>query len=201
MIIFSQFLAGEYFANTAICDKIITFFNNCTDERKQAGEMYEGLDKDKKDSTDFTLDYEPDLLQEYFKELRNIVDAYKKEYPFCNNYCPWGVVESTNIQHYAPGGGYHVWHTERGGPDTSIPSMYQTGSSRHLVYMTYLNDVTEGGETHWAHQRVKIQPRKGLTIIWPADWTFTHRGLASFTQDKYIVTGWLNYVNMPEKTT
>jgi hypothetical protein len=60
--------------------------------------------------------------------------------------------------------------------------------------MTYLNDVTDGGETEWKYQKLKIQPRKGLTVIWPTDWTHTHRGLPSKTQDKYIMTGWLNFI-------
>ena len=60
--------------------------------------------------------------------------------------------------------------------------------------MTYLNDVTDGGETEFLHQGLKVQPQKGLTLIWPADWTHTHRGVASPTQEKAIVTGWFNYV-------
>ena len=31
--------------------------------------------------------------------------------------------------------------------------------------MTYLNTVTDGGETEWFHQQIKIQPRKGLTVM------------------------------------
>jgi hypothetical protein len=62
--------------------------------------------------------------------------------------------------------------------------------------MTYLNDITDEGETEFFHQQIKIQPRKGLTLIWPADWTYTHRGITSPTQDKYIITGWFNYVNV-----
>jgi hypothetical protein len=35
-----------------------------------------------------------------------------------------------------------------------------------------------------------VSPKKGLTLIWPADWTFTHRGVPSPTQEKIITTGW-----------
>ena len=61
--------------------------------------------------------------------------------------------------------------------------------------MTYLNDVDDGGETEFYYQKLKVKPRKGLTLIWPADWTHTHRGLSSPTQEKYIITGWLNYID------
>jgi len=59
--------------------------------------------------------------------------------------------------------------------------------------MTYLNDVDEGG-TEFKNQKIKLPARKGLTTIWPTDWTHTHRGVISKTQDKYIITGWFNYV-------
>ena len=91
------------------------------------------------------------------------------------------------MQKYYPDGGYHQWHYEREG---------KSGKDlvRHLVFMTYLNDVEEGGETEFFYQNLKIKPKKGLTIIWPADWTFTHRGLTTVYETKYIVTGWLNYI-------
>jgi hypothetical protein len=60
--------------------------------------------------------------------------------------------------------------------------------------MTYLNDINDGGETEFLYQNIKIKPKKGLTLIFPADWTFTHRGIASSTEEKFIVTGWYNYL-------
>ena len=59
--------------------------------------------------------------------------------------------------------------------------------------MTYLNDVSDGGETEFMHQNIKVKPQKGLTLIWPADWTFTHRGVASPIETKTIVTGWYHF--------
>ena len=61
--------------------------------------------------------------------------------------------------------------------------------------MTYLNDVNDAGETEFLHQNIKIKPEKGLTIIWGADWTFTHRGIPSPTEEKTIVTGWLSFID------
>jgi hypothetical protein len=42
---------------------------------------------------------------------------------------------------------------------------------------------------NFIYQGVITKPRRGLTVIWPADWTHTHRGIPSPTQEKYIVTG------------
>ena len=59
--------------------------------------------------------------------------------------------------------------------------------------MNYLNSVKEGGETAWHHQKLKVKPEKGLTVIWPVDWTFTHKGYTTINEDKYIITGWYNF--------
>ena len=90
------------------------------------------------------------------------------------------------IQKYPLNGGFHQWHCERS-------SSLHPSVSRHLVYMTYLNDVEDGGETEFFYQKIKVKPEKGLTIIWPADWTHTHRGISSKTETKYIITGWLQF--------
>jgi hypothetical protein len=60
--------------------------------------------------------------------------------------------------------------------------------------MTYLNDVYNGGETEFYHQQLKVKPQKGLTLIWPADWTYTHRGIVAPDEEKIIVTGWWNFI-------
>ena len=56
--------------------------------------------------------------------------------------------------------------------------------------MTYLNDVEEGGETYFKYQDKKIKPEVGKTIIWPSDWTHTHKGVSPKSGFKYIATGW-----------
>lgn len=58
--------------------------------------------------------------------------------------------------------------------------------------MTYLNDVVDGG-THFKYFNHTEKATKGKTIIWPADWTHTHRGQISNTQEKIIATGWFSH--------
>ena len=62
--------------------------------------------------------------------------------------------------------------------------------------MTYLNNVDDGGETQFLYQEKEIQPKKGLTVLWPTDFTHTHRGVTSPTQTKIIATGWFNYLDV-----
>jgi hypothetical protein len=89
-----------------------------------------------------------------------------------------------NIQRYEPGEGFYGWHCERAG---------LLNSSRVLVWMVYLNDVKEGGQTQFFHQGHLEKPSQGKLLIWPSDWTHTHRGVPSPTETKYILTGWFTH--------
>jgi prolyl 4-hydroxylase len=180
------FIGQYYLDDLSICDSIIEYFKNSPN--KKVGKVGFGdVDKTIKESTDLYLD-NGDLANSYGLAFQRVLDKYMEQYKFCNKYQPFGLIEKVNIQHYLPKQGFHQWHTERTGKQDLV-------GSRHLVFMTYLNDVNDGGETEFYYQELKVKPRKGLTIIWPADWTHTHRGITSNTEEKYILTGWLNFIN------
>ena len=92
-------------------------------------------------------------------------------------------VENIQIQKYEPNQGFKTWHCER----SSIRQQ-----TRCLAFMTYLNDVPDGG-TEFMYQKLTSPAKKGLTMIWPSDWTHVHKGQISKQHTKYIITGWLNY--------
>ena len=166
-----------------ICDKIINYFE--TQATQYRGVTSHGFISNNKVSTDATF-LDEELYLEYFTNLQKIFDEYKNIYPMVNYYSPWGITENVNIQRYNPAEGYFAWHSER-------VTAHPPDSTRHMVFMTYLNNISDGGETEFYHQELKVKPEKGLTLVWPADWTFTHRGCVSNTETKYIITGWANY--------
>ena len=182
----TDFIAGWYIDN-AVCDGLISFFEDSPDQRP--GEIGMGVHESMKKSTDVAVvPRNPDeRIQNYLDELGKVCDNYIARFPYCSkDHSCWGLNTNFNIQRYYPDEGFYYWHMEKSSP--KFPS-----SARHLVFMTYLNDVTDAGETEWYHQRLKIQPSKGLTVIWPPDWTHVHRGIPSPTQTKYIATGWYTY--------
>ncbi|GIU53495.1 MULTISPECIES: 2OG-Fe(II) oxygenase [Shewanella] len=94
-----------------------------------------------------------------------------------------------NLQKYIQDvGGYPHWHSEH------FP---QTGSHealhRVLLYMFYLNDVQEGGETEFYYQNKSVSPKKGTMVIAPAGFTHTHKGNTPISGDKYIATSWIMF--------
>jgi hypothetical protein len=52
-----------------------------------------------------------------------------------------------------------------------------------------LNDVNEGGETYFIDGKVK--PTTGKLLLFPATWTYLHKGDIPRSNSKYIITGWL----------
>lgn len=186
---FENFVRAWVLDDCSICDDIIEYFHRS--EKTTGGIMTSDgniqINKKYKDSIDCFFDISADPGKTYIQEhLKSVMDEYIKVFPMVNEYGRWGIIEPVNIKFYHPGAGYHAYHTERSSAAHPI-------NNRHLVFMTYLNDVDEQGETEFLHQKIKIKPQKGLTVIWPADWTYTHRGIASLTQNKYIVTGWYSF--------
>jgi prolyl 4-hydroxylase len=186
----NNFIDGYYLSDLSICDDLIKLFKNSNN--KVSGESGRGtVNKKIKDSLDLQLwlkdIIEYPILDKYFQQLSQALEIYKKKYKFCDeNVGEWGIQQDFNIQKYKPSQAYHCWHCEH----TNIKT-----SKRHLVFMTYLNDVKKGGETEWYYQKLKIKPQKGLTVIWSGDWTFTHKGHTTIDEDKYIITGWYEFKN------
>lgn len=94
-----------------------------------------------------------------------------------------------NLQKYLKGsGGYHHWHSEIYPQNATCDSLH-----RVLLWMFYLNDVEQGGETEFLYQDRRIAPKKGRLVIAPAGFTHTHRGNVATSGDKFIATSWILY--------
>lgn len=95
-------------------------------------------------------------------------------------------IGGVQMQKYDAGrGNYAYWHCE------VYPQHGDDAVHRTLLWMYYLNDVAEGGETDFWYQRRSVQPRTGRMVIAPAYFTHTHRGRVPRSGDKYILTSWL----------
>ena len=62
-----------------------------------------------------------------------------------------------------------------------------------MAYILYLNTVKEGGETEFLYQHLRVKPEAGTFLLFPADYMYTHRGNPPLTEEKYIVTGWIEF--------
>jgi hypothetical protein len=87
------------------------------------------------------------------------------------------------IQKYIKYDGFYKWHSDE--------KINNENSSRTITFLWYLNDIEEGGETYFYNGKVK--PEAGKLILFPATWTYNHKGNMPKSHDKYIITGWISY--------
>jgi prolyl 4-hydroxylase len=184
---------GEYEIRQESVEAVLSFFKEHKHLARPGG-IWTGskvtVDTDHKESLDLLInphDFPPCLMC-YIEDLTKALDQYKEEFVYCSKkQFFWGIREVMQLQYYKPGGGYKAFHYENQG--SSIVDI-----QRHLVFMTYLNTIPsqEGGGTEFLYQR-SFNAVAGKTLIWPAIWTHTHRGIISPTKEKYIITGWYSY--------
>ncbi|KEO88387.1 2OG-Fe(II) oxygenase [Erythrobacter sp. JL475] len=110
---------------------------------------------------------------------------------------PSAIGEAIQGQRYLPGQQFkphndwfytseRYWQDER-----------KRGGQRSWTTMAFLNDVEEGGETHFTHIGIKIEPKPGVLLIWnnalpdgtPNEDTM-HAGTPVIKGSKYVITKW-----------
>lgn len=181
-----------------LCSSFIETFE--TSDDKRPGVLYgpNGTSStDSKKSTDLT--FHPGYLKHniwgsLLSQLIPVIEKGKEDYILRHKIAmekldPFEISPMFNMQRYEPGEGFFGWHCERASLNFS---------HRVLVWMIYLNDITDRGETEFLYQHHFEEPKQGKLIIWPSDWMYTHRGVSSPTQTKYILTGWFNHLERPE---
>lgn len=93
------------------------------------------------------------------------------------------------VQKYDKGVGcYDYWHSE------IYPQLpHNEPLHRVLGLIYYLNDIEDGGETGFHYQGIKVKPKKGAMIVFPAGFTHSHKGHIPISSDKYVVSSWLMF--------
>ena len=184
-----HFIGSWMIEPTSLCDDLVAFFEAHPENHAQ-GKIAGGLNPASKKSLDLTI-RPRELQQADHRPVRAYLDAlfachqdYLTQWPFLQSILPQAHIGSFNIQRYEPGGHFLKVHSER----TTLAS-----SHRVLAWMTYLNDVSDEGSTEFIHQDLKVQPCRGHTMIWPAEWTHAHRAHTLGSGVKYIVTGWMHF--------
>lgn len=186
-----NFISSWIIEPISLCDDLIEYFElNKANQKK--GVTGSGLNTETKDSLDIVITPKEiispgnEVFKQYFEKLFECHQDYISQWPFINNIAQKYEIGSFNLQRYTPGQHFKKIHTERCGLGTL---------HRVFVFMTYLNDVKEGGSTYFSHYDLDVKPQKGLTLIWPAEWTHAHKGNILNSGKKYIITGWINFAN------
>ena len=179
-------MIGGWYIPSKICDELVHIFETNSDKHVKGvvGPHPARVNEDIKTSTELVIDpsYQHKTFFAYRTNLDEAMMTYEKRYPQLEDFSKYGMIESCQIQRYRPGEGFKGWHFERSGKQ----------DNRCLVFMTFLNTVPEAG-TRFKYQDLIVPAEKGLTLIWPPDFTHTHKGQITDKHQKYIITGWLGF--------
>ena len=185
---------GSWMINPqSICDELIAHFES-NQNRQKEGVSVAGKNTDIKNSVDISMSPKEiklpgnEVFEQYFSTLFACYKDYIAQWPFLTKFAENLEIGEFNLQRYHKGQHFQAIHTERSSLDTL---------HRIFAWMTYLNKKKkkEGGSTFFSHYDLEIQPKKGLTLIWPAEWTHAHKGSLLHGDSKYISTGWMNFPN------
>lgn len=173
------------------CDFVIEYFEKMNEmgftQERSALEKISSLSKD--DSFMFMNNVHgvkhTTEIAKHFNQVfwDNVYPIYYDKFQILKDYEKHSIM-TNKIQKTKIGQGYHMWHSE---------SSRRVDSDRILVFTVYLNDVAEGGETEFLYYPKRVASKQGRVLIFPAGFTHTHRGNPPISNNKYIMTGWVEY--------
>lgn len=77
------------------------------------------------------------------------------------------------------------------------PTERKRGGQRCWTAMAFLNDVEEGGETHFTEVGIKVEPKRGVLLVWnnanpdgSPNRDTLHAGTPVIEGEKYVITRW-----------
>lgn len=175
------------------CERTIKYFKNMESENlSHDRQNSEGVNKTiTHDETVFiteeqTLNF--NHSGQLFRDFKNMFSSisyssYSDRYSILHNsgrHSLYGL----RLQKTPVGGGFHSWHFE---------AQDREASHRLLSIIAYMNDVEEGGETEFLYYPKRVRPKMGSVLLFPASFTHTHRGNPPISNEKYILTGWIEF--------
>ncbi len=169
-----------------LCDTVITQFQNNPNKwqgkigRREDASIYQEQTKNSWDLEILNEGEWKNIFSEIHPKIYTCMADYLARSPVLKSF-PLQVT-GYKIQMYPKNQGYFRWHAD---------SLGRNARNRVAAMVLYLNDVTEGGETEFFHQNLKIAPKAGNLLLFPAGWNYMHCGHMPESNDKYIISSFV----------
>lgn len=98
-----------------------------------------------------------------------------------NFHASFSNMEHLQLLHYCAGNNFYSPHID------SAP-----GLPRIFSAVLYLNDVDEGGETHFNKLNISVSPKEGRLVLFPANYIYVHEARPPKSCDKFALVTWFN---------
>ena len=164
------------------CNKVIDLFEQSKKDT---------FDNDRKSFTELNIEGKEefkDIKETYIRVLKQNLQHFMKEVNIEEHHFP-PVIDMENIR---------IKKYEANGKDVfknhvDIIRSQGPSSKRFLVFIMYLSDVEEGGETSIPRYNVKCKPKAGRLLMFPPFWTHPHQGEKVIKGTKYQIMTYLHY--------
>ena len=168
-----------------LCEEIIEKFEK---EKTFPGTTMGGINKNILDSSDFIIDSYKTNWKKCFDYLSKELSKKLELYLNINKYHPIDkskiFTRNFIIKKYEKNKGKYIFHNDE-------LFFEDTRTYRFLTFVWYLNSIEEGGETVFEENNIEIKPEVGKLLLFPSNWTFTHRSAIPITDNKYAIVGWI----------
>lgn len=168
----------------ALCARLVQSFEAVAGAQQRNGaERYEGLAESAWTEVDVGARADAAFLGFFRTRINRALARYNSDIGLS----PLPVPNSPHtaeliLKRYRPGG------AERFQPHFDSVN---ARADRYLVFLWYLNDVEQGGETEFPQLGMRVAPRAGRLLMFPPYWMFQHAGLPPVSGDKYILSTYL----------
>ena len=194
----SNFIGIWELENDDLLEKIIEFFNLNHQSHKQGTLDLGKVDKSKKDLLEMLMSpkqIKENKLEVFIQYINSLVDCY-------NDYQDqWGCIKNWNriyvgsfkLEKYLVAGHHLDFNCER-----------QNINSSHkiLSWITFLNDLDDDeGALHFKYLDISIKPKKGMTLIFPSDWTHLHQQNIIKNTEKFTIRGSFHFPDLLDSDT
>lgn len=165
------------------CEQMIASFHSTAAQQVHRSRGWRaGLDASAWTELDITPLADVALKQFFYDQIGEYLARYNQDVRLAIPVPPTTLLDALRIKRYRP--------------DTAEEFQLHFDSigevaNRYMVFLWYLNDVEEGGETEFHGLDIKVCPRAGRLLMFPPYWMYQHAGRPPRSGDKYILSTYL----------
>ncbi len=184
----SDILLVEGLLEPSLCDHVIQIAECC--QFKPSSILINVVDTDVRSGGILALGNNEGALQESTNQLLLRKVKVIQDMLFRHYGVKFPHAEMCSILRYLPGQSYKR-HVDNLLLESRFVEVANGIPTRDISIVGYLNDDFEGGETLFDRQNLKVKPKQGSVVVFPAYYTHPHQSLPVLKGKKYAFTSWL----------
>jgi hypothetical protein len=168
---------------TAFCEQLIASFRQTADRHIVRSPGWRaGLDASSWTELDVSALADEAFMGYFYKQIDDYLAEYNRRLGLTIPVPASPLISQMRIKRYVAGSGEAF--------QPHFDAIYEV-ANRYLVFLWYLNDVAEGGETEFCDLGISIPARAGKLLMFPPYWMYQHAGRPPLSGDKYIMSLYL----------